>query len=157
MILLDRVINESKWGSNISITSVFTLCSLHCASCVKEALVALPLPSKKLHGNLDQDPYEHAFTTGSDILICAITAAYLRPSTISWNCPWKSEQPARAEEHLCRFQGLQWRTKLFCAPFWPSSLYSYVMRLKVFEQRITDRKCYTHPSRLLFNDFPSLL
>ena len=78
-------------------------------------------------------------------------------STISWNCPWKSEQPARAEEHLCRFQGLQWRTKLFCAPFWPSSLYSYVMRLKVFEQRITDRKCYTRPSRLLFNDFPSLL
>ena len=67
-------------------------------------------------------------------------------STISWNCPWKSEQPARAEEHLCRFQGLQWRTKLFCAPFWPSSLYSYVMRLKVFVQRITDRKCYTRPS-----------
>ena len=50
---------------------------------MKEALAALPLPSKKLHGNLDQDPYEHAFTTGSDILICAITAAYLRPAQLA--------------------------------------------------------------------------
>ena len=142
MPLFDRVINESKWESSISIASVFTLCSLNCASCVKEAL---SLAFKK------------AACESRSGSLCIRNRKWLT----SWSLPLTWDQydelklslkvwtACQAEEHLYRFQCLRWRTKLFAAPFWPTSLYSCGMRLKVFEQRTTDSKCYTCPSRLL--------